>query len=495
MRPQPDLLSTFLRAVLAGSLAAGLAASCSDQPEPSFDGPRNVILISLDTLRADAVSFLDPSKQTTPFLARLAEERGVVFERHMVNSNNTLTSHATMLTGLTMMVHKAEDGGTDETRVPLAPEYVTVAERFHDAGFTTVGMTSHRIWLSPEFGMDQGFDEFHCSWTDAESINKRFLRWLDQARPRRMFAFLHYYDAHSESSGPEPYDAPEDLRQRLAPPRPADFTGQVRPEGEAGRTLRASEYLDYYNDHARDFPPGHLEYLHGAYEAGVARLDRDLKELFDQLDRRGILDQSLVVITSDHGEEFKEHHGTLHNQYFDEIMHVPLIIVPPKGTPRPVRRVDQVSRCVDITPTLLDLAGLEPLETSQGRSLRPMLEGRLMDYAETFFGRAVLRFRDEQSEYKICIFPDHPTFFDLERDPGEQADILERPEDMKVYGKRISKGRIRVNEIRRENNLVSAKIDASSGVGPKLNPRQEAELRSLGYIGDGEQESAPPQTP
>lgn len=472
---------------LATSVLVVLTTACgSGEPaEPAVHDLRHVILISLDTLRADACSLYGYEKPTTPVLDRFAADRGVVFENHMVNSNNTLTSHATMLTGLLMMVHGAEDRGRERTA--LAPELVTVAERFRDGGFRTAAFTTHPVWLSANFGFDQGFEHFETDWTDAPDLNERFLTWVDGEKPRRIFAFLHYYDAHSEGQGELPYAAPDSFLSRFAPDRPADFrTEEPNPRG---RPVSASKLLDLYNAEGRDFPAEHVEWLRGCYDAGVAKLDEDLGELFAQLDERGILDESLIIVTSDHGEEFEDHGGTLHSSFYDEIMHVPLVIAPPTGTERPRKRVDDASRCVDLAATMLELAGLEPLDPTQGRSLGPVLRGESLDFAGTFFGRGVLRDRDTESLFKVVPAKEDSLFFDLDADPGELRNLMESNEFKRDSAKRLALASKAVKDARRECDLLRAKIDATAGSGPALNPRQLQELEALGYLGGDEDDS------
>jgi arylsulfatase A-like enzyme len=133
-------------AVLALTLAA-----CGDQAAaPPPNAPRHVILISIDTLRADHVGAYGYPRATTPFLDSLAQE-GVLFEQQMSNSNNTLSSHASILSGLVPMAHGTRDGGTDETRFPLASAVDTLAERLSDAGYTSAAFTAHPAWLGRAF--------------------------------------------------------------------------------------------------------------------------------------------------------------------------------------------------------------------------------------------------------------------------------------------------------------------------------------------------------
>ncbi len=469
--------------VVALAALAVLASGCGPDGDvdaeqtATFEGPRNVLLISLDTLRADACSVYGYRKPTTPFLEELGE-RGVVFEKHMVNSNNTLTSHATILTGLLMITHQADNDGN----IPLADSYDTLPERFQEAGFATVAIASHESWLTPEFGLDQGFDTFESRWSnDAPRINRRFVDWLEAERPRRFFAFLHYYDAHSELEGDMPYTAPPEYLERFAGEPPAGFDPSMPNPQQPGERLKLGRYLNRFQSPEVELPAGYAAYLRGCYDAGVAKLDADLRDLFTELERFGVLEDTLVLITSDHGEEFEDHGGVLHNSFYDEIMHVPLIVVPPAGTARPRPRVSEVTRAVDIAPTVLDIVGLPPLSPSQGRSLAPLLAGESLPYAQTFFGRMVLRNRDETGEYKLVGMTGAPLFFDLDTDPGESENVIRK---LRVEApERVQNAKQALDQVRQESVDLQQLIGAKTGA-VELNHRQLQRLRDLGYVGE-----------
>ena len=463
-------------AALALLLAAALQA-CGGG-EPGFAPPRNVLLISLDTLRADRCGFLGCERPTTPFLDELAA-RGVVFERHMANSNNTLISHASILTGLVAPFHRTYDYRTPGQQSALAPAIQTVAEAFRAGGFATVAYTAHPAWLGDAFGLQQGFQELRSDWADAPTINKRFLGWLGRRKDEApFFAFLHYYDAHSEIGAVDararlPYDATPELVERFAGAPPEGFTGCAH--GRPGAC--ASEYLQLVSAGDEPMPPEHLRYIRDLYDAGIAKLDGHLRELFDELGRRGVLDDTLVVVTSDHGEEFLEHGQMLHYQYFDEIMHVPLLVVLP-GEGAPARRVRGVTRSIDVAPTLLELAGLPPI--GHGSSLVPSIaRGADPEDDEVLFNRAVLRASDARSTFKYCDAEGRRTFHDLDADPREQRDLLEDGAFAGGDPERLERIQARVERWRRDAELFTRRL------GERTGPDQAAgdleALKRLGY--------------
>jgi membrane-anchored protein YejM (alkaline phosphatase superfamily) len=450
---------------------AGLALGCAPEATtPQRSGPPDVILVSIDTLRADHCSAYGYDRPTTPFLERLAA-RGVLFENHMVNSNNTLVSHASILTGLRPLAHGVFDGG-DENRSALAPGYRTLAEVFREAGYATGAFTTHPVWLGEGFGLDQGVDVLQSSWCDGPTNGARFLEWLERDEPGPFFAFLHFYDVHSKpASGddPLPYHASPELIEQFAGPAPEGFSGCARGHAE----YCATRYLNMITNGVEQPGPGHLEYVAGLYDAGLRQFDDYLASLFDELDARGLLSNAIVAVTSDHGEAFFEHGRMTHGGYHDEIMHVPWIVtLPEESEPR---RVSDVTRSIDVAPTLLELAGLEPI--GHGRSVAAaILDGARLSPVDVLFAGVVLRGRDQVSRFKLFDDPDAPTFYDLDSDPREQVNRLEQVDAARVAGHRA-----RMRSMREEARELARLLEHAGSV-PEVSPDALEQLRALGYF-------------
>jgi arylsulfatase A-like enzyme len=442
-----------------------------------------VLLISIDTLRADHCGFLGHPRPTTPFLDELAA-RGTVFARHYANSNNTLTSHASLLTGLVPEAHATYDGGSKHGRQRLADAYDTLAERFQGAGYETAAFTTHAAWLGTTFGLMQGFEHHETGWRDANANSRAFLRWVDATQPRRLFAFLHYYDPHSEARarGTLPYDSTPELVAELAGPAPEGFTGHVAGHPDQN----CSHYLQAIDKGIEPATPELLAYLAGLYAAGVRKMDDDLRSLFTELRRRGLLEDTLVVITSDHGEEFGEHGGMLHGGWHEEVQRVPLVVLAPfLGRPQ-APRVEAVTRSIDVAPTILELAGLPLL--GQGRSLRSAMVGEAPPPdGEVVFGQVVLRARDEHSAYRYFGEGDTQIFYDLERDPGETRNLVLDEGWKRGSAARLDAAAARLAALRAKAAEIAASLRAhASGTVPDLSPEALEELRRLGYTDAGE---------
>lgn len=464
------------------ALCASILASCAGRaPAPPSGAPRHVILISIDTLRADHVGAYGAPSGATPFLDSLASD-GVLFEQQMSNSNNTLSSHASILSGLVPAAHGARDGGTPETRIPLASAVDTLAERMRDAGYSTAAFTAHPAWLGRAFGLDQGFEHLESDWWNAPAESKALLRWLDTETPTHLFAFLHFYDVHSDMAAPGislPYQADDEFIARFAGARPADFTGTV-----PGKDYQCcSRWLQAANEGVLVPSKSQLDYVRGLYDAGLAQLDRDLANLFGELRRRGYLDGALIVVTSDHGEEFWEHGQLMHGGFHDEISHVPLIVVPPPGTNVRQRTISSVTRSIDIASTVADFVGAPGL--GSGRSLKPaMIDGAKLDDGEVMFLESVLRTNDAAGRFRYFDDAAHAGLWDLGADPREQSDLLAAGDQDAATRQRATFARERLAALRQAAKDFDQRMRArSTGGRAVITSEEEERLKGLGYGG------------
>jgi len=453
-----------------------------------------VLLISLDTLRADHTGFGGYSKDTTPFLDSLAE-RGVVFDNHFSNSLCTLPSHATMLTGLHFPSHGVKPTGEGEPITVLPHRAKTLAEKFQEAGYFTAGFTTHGAWLNELYGFDRGFDHFYSSWDGADSIIERYLDLLDEAPQGNSFTFLHFFDIHSDNAqeGPcLPYRSSGKLVKEFAGERPPDFTGCSSRPGREG--VCASNYLKDLSNKVEPLPEDHLVFLKGLYDAGIRWLDGRLQGLFEELEQRGMLEGTLIVITSDHGESFFEHEKMLHDTHHDEVARVPFLVVLPESSGVAPHRVEALTQSTQLSATILDLMGLDPI--GQVDSLAPaIMLGEEPEDGLVLFQGHILIGTDEQGEFKFVKTGRNrvPVFYDRTQDPGELTDLLGGDEGS-VYKQenreRLTAIYARFNELIDECKDLNKLVRSGDGGGGDLTPEQYAELRALGYLGDEEEEGA-----
>ena len=369
-----------------------LLGACADAPR----APRSVLLVTLDTVRRDALSCYGERADTTPELDRLARE-GVLFERAFTTAPITLTAHASLLTGLYPLRHGVRDNGI----ATVAPAAETLAERARAAGAQTAAFVG-AVVLDRAFGLEQGFDLYddpppqqgvgHPGERPASEVVDAALQWLaarDRTRP--FFLWLHCYDAH------HPYTP----RTPLAP--------------------GASE----------------LE----RYLAEVRELDAEMGRLFAALRADGTLDETVVAVTADHGEAFGEHQELTHGPFgWNTTLAIPLIVRFPDGA-RAGERSRRLVSLVDLAPTLAEALGTRMPDDIDGRSLAaPEGDGL---YFETYAGYLSLGWSplsgwiDERGKY---VHASRAEFFDLARDPHEEDDLLAELEPQALEGYRARIG-------------------------------------------------------
>ncbi len=313
-------------------------------------GHPNVLLLLVDTLRADALGTYGATPSPSPNLDRLAAG-GLTFEQMTAQAPWTLPSVATLFTGLYPRSHGAigesGDGQANAVWGFLADSMDTIAERASRAGITTFAVSTNPI-VSRGTNLAQGFERFdeltwqgqERNWETAATVNRRFVDWLAPNRGWRFFAYLHYMEPH------DPYTPAE--RFRPAPPR------GMRDDLAAGWVLDVVRQMNRGREVS--IPPDQAAYLRALYDGEVRGWDEQLAILLDDLDRLGVLASTVVIATADHGEEFMEHGLLTHRKHlYEESIQVPLIIRGPGIDAG--RRLEQ-AQTVDLHPTLATLLGL-----------------------------------------------------------------------------------------------------------------------------------------
>lgn len=395
-RPGSRLRGRALRLALASLLLTTLGCRWMTGEEPDFKPTRGVVLISIDTLRADHLSSYGYDRPTTPFLDSLAGQ-GALFEHVFAQMPNTLTSHMTALTGL----YPAEHGVYPPDGV-LSAEIPILAEVFQRDGYRTGGVTEAG-YMKGSYGFSRGFDSFSDDWRSWRKSGHRvkrrrvedtlaqglaFLRSVPT--DQRFFLFLHTYVVHT------PYDPP--------PPYDTMFWKQPRPEVFAP----TGPNMGRFNELGGELPPEALDYFRALYDGEIRYADDQLREFFAKLEAMGLGRDLTVIVMSDHGEEFLEHGVLEHWQLYRETLHVPLIVVHPqlkKGL-----RIAEPVELVDLTPTICSLAGLPCPDDLSGRSLARELRGKgrpsasVYAYSEMHKGaERTLIWDDEGHRYQLVL--------------------------------------------------------------------------------------------
>lgn len=427
----------------------------------------NLILLSLDTLRADHVSAYGYARATTPFIDERLAGGGTLFEHYVAAASSTRPSHMTMFTSLPPSVHGATENAGIRT---LPPGAVTLAERLRAGGFATAAVTENGA-IDRSRGFGRGFGVYREN-RDAKSADMRTgqieqtfaegLAWLDRRPGERFFLFLHTYQVHN------PFTPPPEYGELFADDG-VDSGAPTRPDWDP---LLYDREIRYADDQVRAFV--------GALEA------------------RGVLQNTLLVVTSDHGEAFFEHGFVAHGaNVHREVLNVPLIFVGP-GVPAG-RRVAAPIPMIDLMPTLLELMGVAPGGQEMGRSQASIVRGAAATEEvglRTIFGEAwatrAVRARGhetieqptlsvERDGRKLIRAPFEEGFryelYDVRADPAEESDLYSRNPSQAAELRGILE-----QYAERTAALHEALGEMESKRVPELDPVLEDKLRALGYI-------------
>lgn len=358
------------RALKVAALGLVLLSGCGGGGRP------NILLVVVDTARADRFSFAGYARQTSPEIAILASE-GTIYERAYTPAPWTLPAHASLFTGLFPSSHAADSG-----HLRLDEEFRTLAERLHDAGYRTQGYAANP-WVGRQYGLAQGFDTYEEIWKEgrggeedagAAALNARVERFLDwragnaDARRQPFFIFVNYLEPHL------PYSPPEPFRSRFL------SAGADRAAVERLRHFKHPDEVRYVlglGGPSKD----DLSILSELYDGEIAYIDGRVGDLARFLRQKGLLDDTFLVVTSDHGEAIGDHGFLDHKMsVFEELLRIPLVVRHP-GTVQAGGRIQEPVMLQDLYPTLLALAHAFPRGETQGASgprdsfLLPGIEG------------------------------------------------------------------------------------------------------------------------
>jgi len=344
------------------------------------DAGPSLVLVSVDALRADRLSLYGHDRPTSPSIDRWATERAAVFEQVVAAAPWTLPAHVSMFTGLDAVRHGVNHDVGDARR-PTGPSPTAalemLAETLRRAGFATAAFTGGG-YVHPRYGLAQGFERY-ASWPDRsddaaelEVGVDRSLEWISSRQGERFFLFLHTYAVH------DPYRPWSPHLERVAPEHGGtlDQVAIVTDPPDAADGFRQRNRFVLRNRvfGQRPVEETDLPLVRALYDAGVGHADEQVARLLEGLERIGIRDRTVVVLTSDHGESLGEHGRVGHVDLSDEAILVPLVIEVPGGRGAGVRVAEQV-RQVDLAPTLLELLGVEVPPGLDGVSLAEVLDG------------------------------------------------------------------------------------------------------------------------
>ncbi len=412
-------------------------------PDASAPDRQNVLFVSLDTVRADHLSGWGAARATSPALDAFAGS-GVLFEQAIAHFPSTTASHMSMLTSLQPCAHGVIAPDFQRTGGRLSPAAITLAEALGAAGWHTVAITENAL-IQGDLGFNRGFDAYLDQVGRGqtglglfpEGI-ERAVGWIERHRDQPFFMFLHTYQPH------EPFKVPPYYRTLF-------------PLADDAAPIRR---------------------LEADYDAGIRYTDDLFANFLAQLERRGILDRTLVVVTSDHGTEFEEHGGVGHALgVYEEQVHVPLVFRHPRLA-HGGRRVAGAAALIDVAPTILELLGVERPASFAGTSLAPQLGGGAGPgrpvFAEQLWGARQTLLRTDRMAW---VQKDTGIeLYDVAADPHEQKNLAAERADVAAQGAK------EIAAFRTACTKQAAALRTTDGRLPPLDPERERTLRALGYL-------------
>jgi arylsulfatase A-like enzyme len=405
-----------LRSLAVAALLAVASVACRRPPASTPAERPNVLLVTIETLRADHVGSYGYPRNTTPNLDRLARQ-GASFRTVVAQAPFTLPSIASLMTGRTPPAH-----GVRNHPATLPSEIETLAERFRLEGYQTAAMTRH-TWLRNKSGLDQGFAEYHnnkfAAGLDARSLSLAAVAWLDRRdRERPFFLWLHFLDPHLPYTPSYPYSVlfggahagdsqVEHLsamtrveRDDFVPTPYADLAGGphydlVLPQYPENRILldlafyRRPRGAIFFGEER--YSRSEVSELIDLYDGAILYTDDNLGRILQAIDELGIRSSTIVAVTGDHGEAFGEHDLWFTHDFtlYDEVLRVPLVLRGPSVPAETV--IEQQVRLMDLAPTLLELSGLSALSGIEAVSLVPLLRGGALPFLPAFAENAPRR--------------------------------------------------------------------------------------------------------
>jgi arylsulfatase A-like enzyme len=458
---------------------------------------RGIVIISLDTLRHDRLGLYGYERPTSLNLDGLAR-RATVFEQARAQSSQTAPSHASVFTSTYVGEHGISNVHADDSRWPVLPPGVTtVAELVRDAGIVTAAFVSGGN-LTKSMGMDRGFDEWNERNEDVSGRVDALLRWLQTVGDRPFLALLHTYQVHA------PYVPP---RERAEAFTDAAYQGPLRATYERYLAMPVAEAFakgvgeDYWPKEMIDYTDADVKFLSDLYDGEIAYVDGELRRLFEAVLTGPRAADTAIIVFADHGEEFRDHGKFQHDQVFDELVRVPLLVEAGGVLERQgwKGRVTQPVQLVDLAPTIAELLGVSvPEGRWTGRSLVPLLRPDTRPAVEARDAAPVyseLVREHNTQEYRAVTWhgwkyilhtqPSIPKtwehLFDLRSDPGEKTNLITQTEGEAPAI--LARLRDELHGFMERNAAQRARLGESAG--DEMTAEERRGLEGLGYVGTG----------
>lgn len=447
----------------------------------------NVILFSIDTLRADGLSCYGNPRLTSPNIDSLSTD-GIVFRNVVAPSSWTLPSHMSLMTSLYPSVHQCEVlPKWVETIERLNDHWVTLPEILKGFGYYTAAFTDGKM-LGPVYNFDQGFEICDDSGKGIEKIAQKAIRWLeDYSSEKPFFLFLHCYDVHR-------YRPPEETEEFFV----GEYSGKLKKLRQKGNSLE----LRVNSNKFYQLTEEDVRYLKDLYDAEIYKTDSEFGKILLYLKRNDMYDDTVIIITSDHGEEFWEYGRTGHGwSLHQNVLKVPLIIKSPTFSDSHLT-LKQFVGLIDVAPTILDILDIPIPNEHQGISLQPLIEQGTSQYQDRSFIAEASHLGNQKcliSGGYSYLFDQYPpvgedifdwerfvyvwrnilhysdnSLFDLVNDPLEKENILSNKTELAEEMRRGLLNEVREN-LERSTGITSTETTT-------IDEETREHLKSLGYL-------------
>lgn len=413
----------------------------------------NVIFISLDTLRADHLSTYGYERNTSPNIDNFAS-KSILFENAISNATWTTPAHISLFTSLYTLSHKIF--GSEDV---LSDDIITLPESLKPYGYTTAAFTGGAFAMSPKSGLGRGFDSYEqLDYTNVpvEEVKKSSIHYLDESNPvfewlknnhdKKFFLFFHTFSVH------EPYVAIKNYSTMFD----SEYDGAILDSEEELLDIVWDTYQRQYREKIRDdsgqeemfvsfvreiigstidtSDPRDRQHLMAGYDGKIFQTDEFIGFFLKRLEELELFDNTIIVLLSDHGEEFWDHGKTVHGQQlYEETIHVPLIIYNPRA--RGGARVTQQAQLIDVMPTVLDMLEINPPYGIQGKSLLPAIKGTAEEdfnkyvFSVQYLGDVGTSVRTNEWKLIFKIDGSHE-LYNLISDPRERKNLIDERQDV-----------------------------------------------------------------
>lgn len=442
----------------------------------------NIILISIDTLRQDHLGCYGYTRNTSPNIDNLSKDKQTVtFDNVISQSHWTLPAHMSMFTSQYTSTHQIYMNRLLKKESIVFPMIFKKNNNFLNYGFVT------HVRVSPNYGFERGFDSF---WFEehnfpnekarVQDVIPRILEFLEKYRNNKFFLFIHLFDVHSPYSPPAPFDTIFDKK----------YSGNV-----SGYDSDLFAKPDIFTAAKNEISEKDLQHLINLYDGEIRNVDFHLGTIFSYLKKLNLFDNSLIIVTSDHGEEFQEHGGMHHGTLYDEVIKIPLIIKMPKKIKVVNKRIVEklIQGNIDIAPTILDILNINIPDEFQGNSLLPIIKGlkknislhqvseKLNDWDMKSYQIAV---RDMSYKYIYTTFFDIKNLKNFQRN-NEKLELYDLINDKdEKFNLALSKDKTNLYYQGLVYNFIFKNVLSTDEIPKKIELDKELieRLKTLGYI-------------